>query len=419
MKAIENLRTFMKEPLSLIAELQREGDVVRCRLGPKPFVFIFDPDLAHHVLVTKAQAYPQSRMVFDRITPVTGRKGLVQLSGEESKRARTQARPLFSKPSLDEIRTIIETLTDRLLEDLTAQHSRAESGTVEIDISSAMNQLILKTALKIFMDIDSEELVRELGYRFQRLNDLCGQRMRSLFPLPLALPTRENLEIRNLYREIREKIAAHLASKPTLRSNGLASVFKDDPHLLDQCMTFVFAGHETTASSLAFTFLLLGQHSQYQTQIRTNPESTLTAYKESLRLYSPAYMLARESRVDEELGGVRVRKSDQVIIGLTAIHRDPRLFERPDHFVPERFNAPLSHRFSFLPFGAGPKSCVGERLAYLEASVVIPKFIERFSLQTLASNIQADPFITLNARPNQNVRLLPRIEKEKPYVTHA
>ncbi len=405
---ISNLTDFMAEPLSFMnrvaAVAEKSSNISILRIGPKRFVFVFDPDVSHEVLVKKPAIYAQNRTVFDRIQPVTGKKGIVQLAGKDSQEARGKSRGLFTSSSLDSARAIVETYTQDLIGKL-----RFESS---FDVTDEMTSLILKTAIRIFLGIDSTELVSMIGTKFLRLNYLCGLRMRSLIPPPLFVPTFKNREIKALQVEIRSLITKHVNNFPP---TGVSKAFQNDEAMIDHCMTFLFAGHETTAASLAFTLLLLAQNPKYQDLIANGDDPiTLAVYKESLRLYPPAYMLARQAESHDTLKGHEIRKGDQVIIGITELHRNKNYFSRPNDFAPERFLENLNHPFSFIPFGAGGKSCVGERLAYLEATIVIKMICQTFSLSISNESIKSEPLITLHPLSNQFIQLRPR--KKETYA---
>lgn len=396
LEAISNLTDFMSEPLEFMQGLSAGGETQFRRMGPKRFVFIFDPEAVQEVLVKRADIYLQNRTVFDRIQPVTGKKGLVQLNGAESREARVKSRPMFAKASMEAASQTIHQYSDEFVQQLAKKDS--------IEVTEEMTFLILRTALTILLGIDSQELALHIGDKFLRLNYLCGLRMRSLVPPPLFIPTFKNREIKALETEIRS-----LIEKQIKIDGSVPKAFQDDPDLIDHCMTFLFAGHETTASSLAFTLLLLAQNPQYQDVVARGDEAmTVAIYKESLRLYSPAYMLAREASTDDELLGYKIRKSDQVIIGISEMHRSPLYFEKPEAFYPERFLQKLKHPFSFIPFGAGAKSCVGERLAYLEASIVLKKICEKFHLSTSKDIIRSESLITLHPLAGQTIQLRAR-----------
>lgn len=410
---LSSLTTFMADPVRFIQGFADKGpDIQSCKMGPKNFVFVFSPEAAQEILVKRAATYVQNRTIFDRIQPVTGKKGLVQLAGRESQEARAKTRPMFTKNPMEEAREIIQTFTAEMFE-------KTGSSAV-VDVTNTMTDLILRTALRIFLGMDSESMVAAIGPKFLRLNHLCGLRMRSLMPLPLVLPTRTNREIRSLERDIRKLLSQHVAEQTRSQSGPLATVpqvFAGDASMIDQCMTFLFAGHETTAASLAFTLLLLAQNPSYQAAIASgDADITLAVYKESLRLYPPAYMLAREATADDELLGFPVKKSDQVFIGISSMHRNEKFFERPHDFYPERFLEKLKHPFAFIPFGAGGKSCVGERLAYLEATVILKMICQRYRILPVSEEILVEPMITLHPPTGQQVRF--ELRAEAPHDQH-
>lgn len=396
------LTKFMADPISFMQSCAKNGDdITRCHFGPKKFVFVFNPEAAQEILVRRADIYIQNRTIFNRIQPVTGKKGLVQLSGPESQKARAKSRAMFTSSPMGEALGFIQAYTDDLLEKI---GTSATLGVTEI-----MTDLILRTALRIFLGIDSEVIVSTIGSKFLRLNNLCGLRMRLLMPMPLVIPTSKNREILLLHREIREILVKHIDEQRAPKAGGLSTVqnvFQDDEALIDHCMTFLFAGHETTAASLAFTLLLLARNSAYQESIASgDADMTLAVYKESLRLFPPAYMLAREAVSSDELMGTKIKKSDQVFIGISSMHRSPRFFDNPNDFYPERFLTKLNHPFAFIPFGAGGKSCVGERLAYLEATTILRMICQKFRIYSVSDEILAEPLITLHPTANQRIRL--------------
>lgn len=395
---VSNLTDFMSEPLEFMKDLAQKGSgrPQYLYIGPKRFVFTFDPDSAQEILIKRSDIYVQNRTVFDRIQPVTGRKGLVQLSGQESREGRMKSRSMFGTSGLERVRAIIESYCEDFLNRIKNQTS--------IDVTEEMTSLILQTALTTFLGIRSPELAQRIGEKFLRLNYLCGLRMRSLAPAPLYIPTFKNREIRTLQSEIRTLIEKHLREDA-----AVPAAYAGDENLIDHCMTFLFAGHETTASSLAFTLLLLAQNPQYQESVACGEEAMTTAiYKESLRLFPPAYMLARQANDDDDLLGMRIKKGDQVIVGISELHRNPLYFENPHAFTPERFLEKAKQPFAFIPFGAGAKSCVGERLAYFEASIVLKMICEKYVLSCPREGIQSEPLITLHPLANQKIQIRSR-----------
>jgi cytochrome P450 len=391
--------SFLRDPLAYLAGAALQGDFVERKLAHRRFLFLFQPEAAHAVLVKRASIYRPSRSVFDRIRPITGKRGLVQLQGPESAAGRAKSRGMFQEDALASARKVVASYVGELEREVALQP--------HLDPAQAMTGLILKTAMRIFLGLDSPELVDSLGKRFLRLNELCGKRMLKPFPLPLHFPTSENFEILRLRKDVRCRIEQSLHSRPVAGS-GVPAHFGGDPDLVDHCLTFLFAGHETTAASLAFALLLLSRHPEEQDRIAVEGEAAaVRAYKESLRLYPPAYMLAREALVEDEVAGIRVQAGDQLVIGLSPMHRSASHYESPGDFRPARFSEKLKNPLAFLPFGAGPKSCVGERLAYLEAGIVLARLCRKFRFSG-AGPIRAKALVTLHPAPGQFVKFVAR-----------
>lgn len=393
---------FVRDPVLFLRKIQKSGpEVQRLKLGPKYFVFVFDPGAANEILIKRASIYPQNRHIYDRIKPVTGKKGLVQLEGPESISARLKTRALFDSDGFHRAQGVIEEFTDALIEKISTQSV--------LNVTDEMTSLILKTAFKIFLDMDSEEFIHDIGQNFLRLNQVCGHRMRSLFSLPLWVPTLRNIEIKRLEKQIRSKLLSNLLKNKSQNPRSVFNIFCDDTAVLDHCLTFLFAGHETTAGSLSFTLLLLSKYTKYQEEIANgNEDLALAVYKESLRLFPPAYMLVRQAQRQDELCGKVVEKGDQVVIGVESMQRNSKFFHNPDEFCPERFYKTQKNPFAFIPFGAGPKSCIGQRLAYFEACLILKKLCKHFYFSSDLESIGADPLITLHPRTNQLISIRPR-----------
>ena len=388
----------MKNPIELLDKqfFQYPSlSVQSVNIGPKRFILVFDPDIAQEILVDNKKLFIQNRMIFDRIKPITGEMGLVQLNGKISEETRLKTMPMFTSENLIKMRKIILDNTEEALAGL-----RSYS---EVEIASFMADLVLRNAFKLFLGLDISGEAKEMADEFQELNVLCGERMISLFPVPLCIPTKKNRRIEYLKSTLRSRIASALSGIDP-QGNNIHKLFQNDETLIDQCMTFLFAGHETTASSLAFTFLLLGKSPEYRQKIKEGNEAlALMVYKEALRLYPPAYMLARQALNHTKLGGVEVRRGDQVIIGVKQIHAHPSFYNDPEMFIPERFKEAPS---AFLPFGAGPKACIGESLAYIEALTIIKSFCKYFDFSVRSPEITIYPQVTLHPTPGQFLNLV-------------
>jgi cytochrome P450 len=199
-----------------------------------------------------------------------------------------------------------------------------------------------------------------------------------------------------------------------------------DKQLRDECMTLFLAGHETTALNLSWTWLLLSQHPAVSAKLSREladvlgdrsptfddlPNLRYAAHiiAESLRLYPPAWSMGREAREDVELGGYRIARGDQVWFCPWAIQRDPRWFDDPNEFRPERWEGDFAkslHRYAYFPFGGGPRFCIGQAFAQMEAVLLLATLARSFRLEVQPSPRPVpEPSVTLRPKHGLRVRV--------------
>jgi cytochrome P450 len=197
-----------------------------------------------------------------------------------------------------------------------------------------------------------------------------------------------------------------------------------DRQLRDEILTFLLAGHETTAVSLSWTWYLLSQHPEVEQKLREELTQVLggraprledlprlpytdKVVKESMRLYPPAWSLARTVTKEVELGGYRLPVGANVVMSQWILHRDPRFFEQPEQFNPDRWTAEAAQRlprFAYFPFGGGPRLCIGASFAMMEANLLLAAIAQRFQLRLAPGHsVAALPSITL--RPRYGMRM--------------
>jgi len=195
-----------------------------------------------------------------------------------------------------------------------------------------------------------------------------------------------------------------------------------DQQLRDEAVTLLLAGHETTALALSWTGYLLGQHPEIQAQLAAEvhevlgsraatmedlPRLRLTeqVVMESMRLYPPAWAIGREAVQDCEIGGYAVSAGTTLYMSQWLIHRDPRHFENPTAFRPDRWSGDLARRlprFAYVPFGGGPRICIGNRFAMMEAVLILATIVQRFRLEWQRER-PVVPFASITLRPNGGV----------------
>ena len=218
-----------------------------------------------------------------------------------------------------------------------------------------------------------------------------------------------------IYRLIHDRRASGL-DKGDLLSMLLLSQDEEtgrhltDEQVRDEAMTLFVAGHETTAQAMAWSWYLLAQHPEHFERLRNEGMPyALQVMKESMRLYPPAFVLARSALRDTSIGGFPVRKDEIVLIAPWLLHRDPRLFEDPLRFDPDRFlperEAALP-RFAYMPFGGGKRICIGNQFALMEGQIILSTIAEHVSMELVSQRpIGLQPFITLRPKGGVNVKI--------------
>jgi cytochrome P450 len=183
-----------------------------------------------------------------------------------------------------------------------------------------------------------------------------------------------------------------------------------DEEVRDEAMTLFVAGHETTAQAMAWSWYLLAQHPEHFERLRNEGMTYgLQVMKESMRLYPPAFVMARSALRDTSIGGFPVRKDEIVLIAPWLLHRDPRLFDAPMRFDPDRFlperEATLP-RFAYMPFGGGKRICIGNQFALMEGQIILSTIAPHVSMELVSQRpIELQPFITLRPKGGVNVNV--------------
>ena len=340
-QSIRLLNTFRKNPITTMDDLFRnQGDFVELSVGPKKIVICSHPQLAEEVLRQKAPNYRKSRLVFDQIIPLTGRTGLVQMEGELGRTHREYTGPGLNYEAISAAYPLMVQSISGGLEKISAEGIHGK----KIDLSTYLTEIILRNALILILG--QEDDTERLGKAFLEANRICGARIRGLVPFSAYWPSSKNRELKKCIRSIDEAIFSLIEKRiknsanqgPDLLSVLIRSNFAKS-QIRDHVVTFLFAGYETTASSLVWTLSLLSRNRQVEARIRdecgqiisggspTLPDLrklsyTLNVYQESLRLFPPSWTLAREVTTETQLGGHILKKGTIVLLGVGAFHSD-------------------------------------------------------------------------------------------------
>lgn len=406
---LQGIRAMFGDRLQTVERIGKQiPRIGRTAVGPMSIVLVNAPELVPAVLIEHVDDYQKGPVLRIIARPVLG-DGLLTSEGETHRQRRKLVAPAFAHQRVSRYSQVFTDHTE-------AVQARWRDGE-RLDISQEMMRLTLGIVGRTLFDVDLLDQADSLGADITAVQESADRQMR----LPLRLPYRKK-EVEALNRlnaTIYGMIAARRASG---RDHGdllsMLMLSKDEEtgeHLNDQAvrdeaMTLFLAGHETTAQATAWSWYLLGQNPQYWERLRSEgPAFALQVLKEAMRLYPPAFVIARNALRDTEIGGFAVKKGEMVMIAPWLLHRDPRLFEDPlcfdpDRFLPER-EATLP-KFAFMPFGGGRRICIGNQFALMEGQTILHTVAQHARMELLAKGpIGLEPYITLRPKGGVPVRI--------------
>jgi cytochrome P450 len=400
----------------------------KSRSNPVQHYLVSDLPAIEKILVDDHRNYVKHRFFWRHVTAVFG-KGLLTSEGEPWQRQRRLAAPAFAGRQLLAYDSAMVALTRQMLDGW-------KDGEV-IDIHPEMMGLTLRIAAKTLFDSEVERDIRDMDHAMNDLIVEVASRYKRPIFVPDAIPLPGHLRyrraIRTVERVVSSMIAERRASGLETRNDFLSRLMAardeagkpmSDTLLRDEAITLLLAGHETTALALSWTWFLLGQHPDAQSRMaaeiaevlgdrpaRANDLPTLkfteSVVTEAMRLYPPAWAIGRESTQPFELGGYSFPTGTTIFIIPWVLHRDPRYFEEPEAFRPERWMGNLARelpRFAYMPFGGGPRICIGQRFAMIEAVLVLTTMAQRFSMEWQPDR-KVTPFPSITLRPHGGVWL--------------
>ncbi len=403
------------------------GDVASFGLGGERWAFVNHPDLIRDVLVTHQRSFAKGRAL-ERAQRVVG-TGLLTSEGDFHLRQRRLAQPAFHR---DRVATYAEQMVT-----LASRCRDRWCDGVTVDMHDEMMRLTLAVVSKTLFDADVASESDEIG---DAVTDILASFAMIMLPFPglverLPLPfarrfrrARARLDA-TIYRIIADRRASG-EDRGDLLSMLLHSTDAEgdgtgmsDRQLRDEALTIFLAGHETTANALTFTWYLLSQHPQVAARLQAEVDAlgatptfadlarlpyTRQVVSEALRLYPPAYAIGRRALEDYPCDGFVLRKGTVVLVMPWLQQRDPRWWRDPLRFDPDRWAADVVStrpKFSYFPFGAGTRICIGEQFAWTEAILMLATLAQRWSATLVPAHpVTLQPMITL--RPAHGMRMV-------------
>lgn len=425
-------RTYSRNPLRFVEAVEAAyGDAARFDMGPIDTFMVADPDAIERVLVSEADHFRKPDFQGDALGDLLG-SGLLLSEGETWDRQRTLANPAFSMSRLS---GVADRVADHA-EDLVAGWSPGD----EVDVERAMTTVTLDVILDLMMGVElPAERVRTiqdqlvpLGSRFEP--NPFRFATPSWVPLPgddefaAAIATLENV-LDEIIAERERSIGDEDDGPMDLLSVLLRARDRGEQspkQLRDELMTTLLAGHDTTALTLTYTWFLLSEHPEAERRVQEEIDAVVGSDRptmkhvsefeytewvidEAMRLYPPVYTLFRTPTRPVELAGYAVPEGASVMLPQWAVHRSERFWEDPATFDPERWRPERQagrHRFTYFPFGGGPRHCIGKHLAMLEAQLILATVASQHSLDfTGETPLRLQPSLTIHPRQTMRMRV--------------
>jgi cytochrome P450 len=411
------------------------ADILERRLFWKRTFFINEPSAIKHILLDNAVNYHKTEISRRLLEPGLGR-GLLTSEGETWRRHRRIMAPAFDHRSIVGYAPIMTEIAARLVAEW---DSRPES--TEVDVAAAMMHATLHIISRTMFSSDSDDIVDIVEKGVERYQAEVRPGLADLLELPVWLsrlgsahhPERIFSEFdraidrllaareRDPASQPKDLLARLIAARDEETGGGMSA-----EEVRNQVVTIFMAGHETTALALTWTWYLLSQHPAVEAKLHAELETVLggrtprheqlgqlpytrMVIEEAMRLYPPAHTLSRAAMGEDEVLGRRIPKGAQIMIVPWLLHRNPRLWQDPERFDPERFapdRAASRHRFAYIPFGAGPRICIGAAFAMAEAMLILATVAQRYRLR-LKPGFPVEPQGLITLRPRHGMQMIP------------
>ncbi len=424
---VSGLLRFADDPLGRLEDVRRQyGTRVFYEQLGIPFVIVMDPEGVEELLVEHAGALNK-----DRFTGELGRvlgRGLVTSEGDLWRRQRKLMAPSFQPKHIEKLAGVMVECSEALLADYQAGQTR--------DVHADMMRLTLDIVVSTLFGsspVRSDEVDEHLSAIMSDFHRLMFT-WRAIFPIWTPFPTRLRLKrsrnrLQHIVREIiRTKRTSRTASSDLL--SRLIAVKDEtgrgmsDAQLLDEALTVFLAGHETTALALTYALCCLARHPLALARLEEEVDAVLgdepaslasvarlefcgAVVKETMRLYPPAWAIGRSALEPISIGGKEFTAGTQFMLPQWVVHRDPAWFAAPLDFLPERWLSQGGQsipRFAYFPFGGGPRICIGNHFAMLEATLALASIVRRVRL-SLPAGFEFDLVPTITLRPRAPIQM--------------
>ncbi len=428
---VRRLPLLRSDRIRFFWELWKEyGDVVRFDVFGRRIHLLTNPEHLQYVLEKNWRNYRKADS-FNRERQVVLGDSLLTMHGPAWHARRRLAQPAFGRKELDGLVAVMSEVADRTFDTWAPLAGRAEP----FDLAAELTGLTIAVAGGTLFGVDLGEDAPAIRQAFGFIVEEASRRMASLVRTPLWIPSPRNLRYRRMIRVLdrivyriieagrhQERTGSDVLSRLLAARDEETGLGMSDLDLRNEVMTFLVAGHESTASSLAWTTWLVATHPAVEERLRAEVaevlgdrlpraddlprlEYTRWTIEESLRLYPPSWLFDRYAIEDDAVGGYRIPAGSELVFLPWIQHRLPSCWDEPEAFRPERF-APGADEgrptYAYCPFGGGPRTCIGNRFALLESQVILARFLQRYRVEIVPGH-PIEPFTLIALRPKHGV----------------
>lgn len=435
---VGNTLQFTRDPLQFLLGLQRQYErIVKTRLVGRDIYVLLHPDDAKHVLQENNRNYRKSESY--RVLGLFLGNGLLNSEGDFWRRQRRLAQPAFHKQRLALLaQTMIaegQELVNRWLK---------PASDKPVNVSVDMMEVTLSIVTKSLFGADVKHQLGGLSASLNTIIDFANETLTSFVRIPLQYPTPRNLAFKRsvqrveaIIYEIIEGRRRELATHPNANHDDLLDMLlraqdeetgesMTDQQLRDEVTTIFMAGHETTAVAMSWALYLLAQHPEIAQKVRqevlnvVGPTGTpgfehvrelrytMQVIQEVMRLYPPAWVVSRRSLGPDTYGEHAVGPNAYVLISPYVLHRDPAQWACPNAFHPDHFSPGEQrerHPYAYIPFGGGPRLCIGNNFALMEMQLLLALLIRQFEFSLATPHQEVRPHASITLRPEGGLQL--------------
>ncbi len=381
------------------------GDFLEMFIGKKRTLLVNDPEGLKYVLFENAKNYPKNTPGYQRVAEVIG-QGVFTDVGEEWRRGRRVIQPIFNPSKFDHYFTIINE------EATSTVNSLMKEEKLELNMSYWSTRYALHVIGRSLLNERLEESFDIISQKLSDLIDLTEKKMTRIFPFKTPQVKRENKAFADALEMLDDEIKKVIEREKTKERVGQGNFIHalldskenfSDKKILSQVKTMIFAGHETSANVITWGFYYLAKYPEWQEKIfqeikdhgfELKSEDEVRGFKnvnyfvkEVLRVRPPAWSFGRVAVSDDEVHGEKVNAGDLISISPYLIQHHPDYWENPEVFNPDRF-AVEPKPLTFIPYGAGQRVCMGERLANLEIATIFLTFLSKFKIEALPADYE-------------------------------